>query len=69
MSKSLSTSGFKWIYSKEFNLNKYTSSSSKLCVIKLDLEYPKELWELHHDYPLPPDEIEIKRWNRNQKIK
>ena len=36
MSKFLTTSGFKRIDPKEFDLNKYTSSS-------LDLEYPKDL--------------------------
>ena len=30
---------------KEFNLNKYTRNSSKGCVLKVDLEYPKELRE------------------------
>ena len=54
-------SGFKWIDPKEFNLNKYTNNSSKGCVLKVDLEYPKELHELHNDYPLAPDKIEIKR--------
>ena len=44
-----------------FDLNKYTSNSSKGCVLKVDLEYPKELRELHSDYPLAPDKIEIKR--------
>ena len=39
----LATSSFKWIDHKEFDLNKYTSSSSKGCVIEVDLEYPKEL--------------------------
>ena len=29
MSKFLSTSGFKWIDPKEFDLNKYTSNSSR----------------------------------------
>ena len=61
VSKSLLTSGFKWIDPKEFDLNKYTNNSSKGCVLKIDLEYPKELHELHSDYPLVPDEIEIKR--------
>ena len=61
MSKFLATSGFKWIDSKEFDLNKYTSNSSKGCVLKVDLEYLKELCKLHHDYPLAPDKIEIKR--------
>ena len=27
----------------------------------MDIEYPKELWELHNDYPLAPDKIEIKK--------
>ena len=26
-----------------------------------DLEYPKELRELHNDYPLAPDKMKIKR--------
>ena len=61
MSKFLPTSGFKWIHLKDFDLNKYTSNSSKGCVHEVDLEYPKELRELHNDYPLAPDQIEIKR--------
>ena len=55
------TSGFKWIDPKEFDLNKCTSNSSKGCVLKVDLEYPKELRELHNNYPLASDKIEIKR--------
>ena len=61
MSKFLPTSGIKWIDPKEFDLNKYISDSSKGCVLEVDLEYPKELRELHNDYPLAPDKIEIKR--------
>ena len=55
----LPTSGFKWIDPKEFNVNKWTCS--KGCVLGVDLEYPKELRELHDHYPLAPDKIEIKR--------
>ena len=47
MSKFLSTSGFKLISPKEFDLNKYTSNSLKRCVIQVDLEYLKELREMH----------------------
>ena len=63
MSKFLLTSGFKWIDPKEFDLNKYTSNSSKGCVLEVDLEYRKELQELHNDndYPLVSHKIEIKR--------
>ena len=52
MYKFLSTSGFKWIDGKEFDLNKYTSNSSRRCVIEVDLEYPNKLRELHNDCPL-----------------
>ena len=52
MSRFFPTSGFKWIDPKEFNLNKYTSNSSKGFVLEVDLEYPKKLRELHNNYPL-----------------
>ena len=52
MSKFLPTSGFKWINTKEFDLNKYTSNSSKGRVLEFDLKYPKELQVLDNDYPL-----------------
>ena len=55
--KFLPTSSFKRIDPKEFDLNKYTSNSSKGWAVKLDFEYPKELRELHNDYPSAPDKI------------
>ena len=61
MSKFLPTSGFKWINPKEFHLNRYTSNSSKGCVLEVDIEYPKDLHELCNHYPLAPDKVEIKR--------
>ena len=42
-------------------MNKYTSNSSEGCVLEVDLEYPKELHELHNGYLLAPDKTEIKR--------
>ena len=44
MAKFLPTSEFKWVDPKEFNLNTYTSNSSKDCVLEVNLEYPKELY-------------------------
>ena len=41
MSKLLSTSGFKRIHLKEFDLNKYSRNSSKSCVVEVDLKYPR----------------------------
>ena len=61
ISKFVPTSEFKWIDPKEFDLNKYAISCSKGCVFEVDLEYPKELHELHNHYPLAQDKIEIKR--------
>ena len=61
MHEFLPTSGLKRIDPKEFDLNKYTSNSWKVCVLEVDLEYPKALRELHNDYPLALDKIEIKK--------
>ena len=60
MSKFLATSGLKWIDPKDFDAMKYSSKSSKGCVIEVDLEYPKELRQLENDSPLAPDKIGIK---------
>ena len=60
MSKFLPTSGFRSVDPKELYWNKYTSNSSKGCILEVDYEYPKELQELNNDYPLAPDKIEIK---------
>ena len=43
MSRFLPKSGFKWIDPEEFDLNKYTSNSSKGCDLEVDLRYPNEL--------------------------
>ena len=59
LSKFFPTSGFKWIDPKE--LNKYSSNSSKGCILEVALEDLKELRHLHNVYPSAPDEIEIKR--------
>ena len=60
MSKFLPTNEFKWIDPKDFDLNKYTKNNSKGCVLEVDLEYPKELRELHNNYLLDSNKIEVK---------
>ena len=57
----LSTSGFKWIDPIEFDLDKKTSNSSKLCVFKVNLIYPKKLRKLHNDSPLASEKIDVKK--------
>ena len=61
MSKFLLTNASIWIDPKEFDLNEYTSNSSKECVLEVELEYLKELRLLNNNYHLAPDEKEIKR--------
>ena len=61
MSKFFATSRFKWIDPEECDFNRYTSNSSKGCVLAVDLEYPKDLRELHNDYHLASDKMQIKR--------
>ena len=61
MSKFLPIGAFKWIDPKEFDSNKYSGNSSKVCVLEVDLEHPKELRKLYNDYPLAPDKIEIQQ--------
>ena len=59
-SKFLPRSGFKWINLEEFDLKKHTSNCSKGCNVEVDLEHAKQLRELHNDYSLAPNKIEIK---------
>ena len=61
MSKSLPTSGFKCLNPKMFILDKYNHDILCICVLEVDLEYPRRLCYLNYDYPLAPDKLEIKR--------
>ena len=48
----LPTSGFKWMNDKELSVWEKIP-----CILEVDLEYPKELHDLHNDYPLAPERI------------
>ncbi len=54
MSKSLPTHGFKWMKDKE--LSDWRNHS---CILEVDLEYPEHLHELHNDYPLAPQNLQV----------
>ena len=43
---------------KDFGLNKY---SKRNFILRVDFQRPKELSELHNDYLLTSDKIEIKK--------
>ena len=60
MSQYLPTGGFKWMTEKQINkidLAKYNENSEKGLILEVDLEYPKELHELHNDYPLAAERV------------
>jgi len=56
MSQPLPVSDFKWM--KEKDLDNWEEFP---CILKVDLEYPKELHDLHNDYPLAPERITVNR--------
>ena len=62
MSQYLPTGGFKWLTEKQINkinLAKYNEDSNKGLILEVDLEYPKELHDLHNDYPLGPEKVKV----------
>ena len=62
MIKSLPVSDLKFLSEKKvsrFDLNSVSENSSVGYILECDLEYCKELHDLHSDYPLCPEKIEI----------
>ena len=68
MSQSLPTHGFKWMKNLTIDavmgiLDKANSSMSnhgrKGYIFEVDLVYPCDLWELHNDYPLAPEKMNV----------
>ena len=54
MSKPLPTHNFNWMDSCELeNWKRYP------CILEVDLEYPKSLHDLHNNYPLAPERVEV----------
>ena len=50
---------FKWIDPKDLVIYKCTCNSLRGCALEVDLEYLKKLRQLHNDYNLAPDKVEI----------
>ena len=69
MSQSLPTNGFKWMNNLTKDkvmdiLDKANDSmvnpiKKKGFIFEVDLEYPKELWKSHNDYPLAPEKMKV----------
>ena len=57
MCKKMPTHGFKWMNKKELaNWRKVGG-----CILEVDLEYPTALHDLHNDYPLAPERMEVNK--------
>ena len=64
MSQYLPTGGFKWLKQNkinDLNLSKYDTENKKGLILEVDLEYPKELHDLHNDYPLAAEKIKVEK--------
>ena len=56
MSQPLPVGNFKWMNEKELkNWKNFVEKEGKVCILEVDLLYPKELHDLHNDFPLAPE--------------
>ena len=62
MSQYLPYGEFKWLNQNEINkidVNLIAKNNFDGYILEVDLEYPDRLHELHNDYPLAPEKLEI----------
>ena len=64
MSRKLPTHGFKWLTSGEmeklYETQELHTWNKTPCILKVDLEYPEKLHDLHSDYSLCPERVMCK---------
>ena len=60
MKEYLPYGGFKWLKNADgFDVMSISEKSLIGYFLKVDLEYPDELHELHNDYPLGPEKLAV----------
>ena len=62
MSQYLPTGNFKWMTDKEISkvdLEKYKKDGKKRLILEVDLEYPRELHDMHNDYQVCPEKVKV----------
>ena len=62
MSQSLPSGNFQWVPAEEFdtiNWQTLTANDNVGYAVECDLEYPPELHELHNEYPMAPERLNI----------
>ena len=68
MSQKLPVNSFKWKtnmlkFHEEFIKN-YDEDSDKGYILEVDVEYPKDLHDLHSDLPFLPEKMKINKCNK-----
>jgi len=62
MSQPLLVSNFKWMTESHLeNWREISSQEGCGCILEVDLEHPKELDDLHNNYPLAPERIVVNK--------
>ena len=64
MSQYLPTGNFRWMTDKETNkidLGKYKADGKKDWILEVDLEYPRDLHDLHNDYPVAQEKAKVSK--------
>ena len=68
MSQKLLVDGFKWVkYVSKIDedfIKNYAEDSDKGYILQVDVEYPKNLHDLHSDLPFLPERIKIDKCNK-----
>lgn len=66
MSEPLPYANFNWLSADEINninIQKLSDTNKEGYILEVDLEYPKNLHDLHNDFPLAPERMMIKTEN------
>ena len=64
MSQYLPTGIFRWMTDKKINkidLGRYKTNGKKGLILEVDLEYPRELHNLHNDYPVALEKAKVSK--------
>ena len=65
MSQKLAVNGFKWVENASqfdgYFMKSYNENSGEGYFLKVDVQYPEELHELHNDLPFLPERIKIEK--------
>ena len=62
VSQYLPTGKFKWMTDKQISkidLGKYKAYGKKGLILEVDLEYPRELHNVHNNYPVAPEKVKV----------